>query len=308
MTQHELSQLVREHAVADEPVFPGPEEVLVRGRQRVRGRRLVAGGVTTLAAVVALGGVLTLGSGDGPDGDDTTIDPATQQALEDYDAWAMPDLLDREARAVLSRSVSDLGPSEFEATDANATTIPSQYYDKASGMSVTFGDADHEFQVDLSHARSEAEGSAQRYCDEGLADGTYLECTVERVDGATVISKLWALRPFHALGGARLDGSMIVTRADQLNAFDPDKLWFEHSVKVVKSETFVTYTSERVKAPTQEAAQGLFTVPVADLVELAVDPMLVIPHPPAGQNGCPAWMLDGENVSCGVTPPDVDFE
>lgn len=308
MTQHELSLLVREHASNDEPGFPGPDEVMTRGRRRVRRRRLVAGGATTLAAVVALGGVLAIGSGDGPGGGDTTtIDPATQEALADYDAWAMPDLLDAEAREVLSRSVDNLGPSEFGATDGNADAIPARYYDKASSMSVTFGDVEHEFEVDLSHARGEAEGDAQRYCDEGLADGSYLECAVKVIDGDTVISQLWALRPFRNLGGGR-DDTMMVARKGQLDTLDPNELWFERSVKVVKSETFVTYASERVKAPTLEAAQDLFAVPVADLVELGTDPVLVIPHPPAGQNGCPAWMLNSDAFSCGVTPPDIDFE
>jgi hypothetical protein len=304
MTQHELSQLVRDHVASDEPPFRDPDDVIAHGRRRVRGRRMATGGVAALVAAVAMGGALMAVSGDEP-GDTTTIDPAIQEALDDYDPWAMPELLDQEAREVFSRSVDDLGPSEFEATDSQAVSIPSEHYDKASGMSVSYGgDSDHELRVSLSHSRSEAEGDAQRYCADGLAEGVYLQCTVERHGEDTAISMLWALRPYQDLQ----DGTMMVTRKDQLDSIDPDRLWFEHSVKVIKSETFVTYTSERVHASTREAAEGLFQVPVADLVELGLDPTLVIPHPPAGENNCPAWALHGENISCGVTPPDPDLE
>ena len=304
MTKHELSMIVRDHVASDEPPFAGPRDVIARGRRRVRGRRLATGGVAALVAVVAVGGALVVGVGDEPGGPVTSVDPATQQALEDYDARAMPELLDREARAVFSRSVDALGPSEFDAVDGNTESIPPEHYDKASGMSVSFGgDSEHQLRVDLSHAKSEAEGDAQEYCDSGLEEGYYLSCSVDVVDDAVIISKLWALRPFDGWG----DGSMTALTTRQLANTDPDRLWFERDVKVIKSETFVTYVTERVKAPTQQAAEGLFQVPVSDLAELGTDPRLVIPHPPAGQNGCPAWMLHPEDTSCGPAP-DVDVE
>jgi hypothetical protein len=302
MTKHELSMLVRDHVSSDEPPFAGPDDVIARGRRRVRGRRFATGGVAALVAAVAAGGVLLTGPGDRSDGHEVTIDPATQQALEDYDARAMPELLDREARAVFSRHVDGLGPSEFEATDGNFESVPPEHYDKASGMSVAFGgDSEHQLRVDLGHARSEAEGDAQEYCADGLAEGYYLECSVDVVDDAVLISKLWALRPFDE----RDDGSMRALNTEQLAHTDPARLWFERDVKVIKSETFVTYTTERVKAPNQQVAEGLFQVPLADLAELATDPQLVIPHPPAGQNGCPAWMLHPEDTEC-VAAPDME--
>lgn len=304
MTQHELSMLVRDHVASGEPPFTGPDDVIVRGRRRVRGRRLATGGVAALVATVAMGGALLVGTGDQPGGGhQVTIDPATQQALDDYDAGAMPELLNRKARAVLASSVPNLGPSEFEATDAQMESIPPEHYDKASGMSVSYGgDSRHQLAVYLSHSRSEAEGDAEEYCADGLAEGIYLDCTVDVVDGATVISKLWALRPFDRFD----DGTMMGLDSRQLAHTDPDRLWFERDVKVIKSETFVTYTTERVKAPTQEAAESLFEVPVADLAELGLDPQLVIPHPPAGKNGCSAWILHNDNIRCNVEPPNSD--
>ena len=215
----------------------------------------------------------------------------------------MPDLLDREARAVFSRHVSDLGPSEFRAVDGSKETIPSEYYDKASGMWVLFGDdTDHQLFVDLAHSPSEAEGAAQEYCDEGLAEGYFLECTVDISDAGTVISWLGALRP---PGDERnfSDGTMIAVKKDRLGVVDPDSIWFEHNVKVIKSETFVTYVSERVHAPTREQAEALFEVPVADLAELGLDPDVVIPHPQADPGGCPQWMLPSTDATCGEVPP-----
>eukprot|EP01032_Pedospumella_encystans_P031164 gene31164-35178_t len=175
----------------------------------------------------------------------------------------MPRILEEESRAVLERSVDDLGPATFEAGDNQGAPLPEKWWDRASGMSVSYGgDSEHRFAVDLAHARGEAEGDVRTYCEDGLADGSYLECGVDvRDDGAVVITNLWALRPFQ--GG----GFMVVT-ADELATVAPDRLWFEHRVKVIKSETFVTYVSETLKAPSLDAAQAAFEVPVADLAEL----------------------------------------
>jgi hypothetical protein len=70
-----------------------------------------------------------------------------------------------------------------------------------------------------------------------------------------------------------------VVYTNRLDRGDPDRLWFAHEVKVVHSQTFVTYASEIVKAPSADAAGDLFEIPVDDLVEIATDPELVIPPP-----------------------------
>jgi hypothetical protein len=49
---------------------------------------------------------------------------------------------------------------------------------------------------------------------------------------------------------------------------------------VVKSTTFQTYVDETVQAPTKDAAEATFTVPVEDLEDLSLNPLLVIPEPP----------------------------
>ena len=117
------------------------------------------------------------------------LDPA-EQSLAEYDAQVMPQTLEQHSRAVLERSVPDLGPVTFLAGDGQGDALSPELYDKASGMSVRFGTDDHYYSVSLDHAKSEAEGSAKKYCESGLAEGYYLECTVAKdADGNVVISQ-----------------------------------------------------------------------------------------------------------------------
>ncbi len=251
MTEHDLTTLLHDHVSSDEPPFTSTAAATIRrGRRTTRTRRLVAGGATL--AVLAVGGAVAapqlLGS-DSPGRESTAIDPATAAFLESYDASQMPRVLEQESRSVLERSVEDLGPMSFHAGDNQGADLPQQWWDRASGMSVSYGDDTvHRFSVDLAHARGEAEGSARAYCADGLADGSYLECTVDvRDDGSVVITNLWALRP--AAGG----GFMVVPEP-VLATIDADRLWFERRVKVIKSETFVTYVAETLKASSLDAA------------------------------------------------------
>ena len=77
-------------------------------------------------------------------------------------------------------------------------------------------------------------------------------------------------------------------------------LSFERSIKVIKSESLITYVSERVAATDRDPAVAAFSTPAEDLVQIGTDPELVMPLPPPGENGCPAWSMpmDGATVSC----------
>jgi hypothetical protein len=293
-----LATLLREDVTATEPTHGLDAMVPVRlGRRRLRTRRLVSGAAASVVVAVGAAVAVPLVSGDDSAGPSRGIDPVSQRALDEYDAQRMPELMDQRVRPVLERSVPDLGPATFRAGDGQGAELPPGQYDKASGMSVTYGSPEHFFSVDISHARSEAEGDPQRYCDEGLSEGYYWQCTVETTaDGATVISKLEALRPAgHDQYGPMW---MAVTKGEVADT-SPDRLRFERVVKVIKSETLLTYVVERVKAPTRAAAEAAFRVPVADLVEIGTDPVLVMPAPPTDDSGCGPWTKDdGVTYSC----------
>ncbi|GAB2861570.1 hypothetical protein [Nocardioides pacificus] len=296
MTNDDLATLLRDHVTRDEPAFPLPDVALAEGRRRRRRSRItLAGG--SLAALGLIGAVVVpLASRDAaPAGAEQVMDPASAAALESYDAREMPALMDERVREVLDRSVPDLGASRFTAFDSQHNDLPEEHWDKASGLSVEYGAREHSWSVSISHARGEAEGDPDKYCASGLEEGYYLECAVERTDGGdVVISKLEALRPMRGGGWMVVDGA-------RLADFRLDRLWFDHTVKVVKSETLVTYVSEVVKAIDRDPAGAGFATPIADLAEIGADPVLVMPLPPPGENGCPAWSLDGENLSCGTT-------
>ncbi|MCD4534740.1 hypothetical protein LRP67_11660 [Nocardioides sp. cx-169] len=306
MTEHDLTTLVRDHVDSDEPPFGlSPAAAIRGGRRTVRRRRLAMGGAAL--AVLAVGAITApqVLDGDAPSGHSTAVDPATAAFLETYDAAEMPRILEEESRAVFERSVEDLGEASFRAGDDQGAALPPKWWDRASGMSLSYGGtSEHRLSVDLAHARGKAEGSARRDCESGLEQGTYLECTVEvRDDGSVVLSNLWAMRPYRA-------GGFMAVPSDQLETIDPDRLWFERRVKVIKSDTFVTYVSEKVKAPSVQAARAALQVPEADLVELGTDPQVVIPAPePDPASGCPGFVIPDTAV-CGTAdvPDPVDGE
>jgi hypothetical protein len=313
MTDHDLATLVRDHVQRDEPPFlMSPDTVMAVGRRtlvRRRARRGFAGIVVAAAAVAALPLVPWAGSG----GDDRTgIDPATAAALEHYDAQRMPQLIDEHARAALGAGLDGLGEGQFRAADDQGVKLPPQYYDKASGMSVSYGGHGDPRQVVVSllHARSEAEGDARKICKDDLAAGYSFACTVgTSSDGDVVTTSVMAVRKQPDLPDATRGA---VTR-DELRTgipapgdpsqepIDPSEVYFIRLVESVHSETFLTNAEEIVKAPSFEAAQRAFEVSVADMERIVTDPELVIPRPPKGDNGC-GWMLHPEGMSCGKAP------
>lgn len=299
MTHHELTELLRDHVSSDEPSAPLPHPAITVGRRRLRTRRLTAA-AAALAVVAVIGAVVgpRLAGDSGPD---TAIDPASATALAEYDVHQMPRLMDEHVRRVLDASAPDLGESRFKAMDSQRQRLPETYWDKASLLDLSFGDRDHGYAVTISHSKSEAEGDPEAYCRDGLDEGYYLDCTVARTaDGDVVISLLWALQP-SSLKGTGV-GNMVVPR-DDIATVPLPRLTFARMVKVIKSETLITYVDEHVRATDHDPATAAFLTPVADLVAIGTDPELVMPVPPPGTNGCPGWTLPvsegGMDVSCG---------
>ena len=296
MTDHDLAELLRDHVYHDEPATPLAMPALVSGRRRVRNRRLVTVVRPWHPGAGRRGRRPASRWSAGPE---SAMDPASAAALAAYDVHAMPELMDDHVRAVLERSVSDLGPSTFGAMDSQAQDLPEEYWGKASSLAVSYGADAHSYEVSIAHSKGEAEGDPERYCQDGLAEGYYLDCSVERTAaGDVVISKVWAIKPQTLLDNDT--GFSKVVRRDRLDDVPLDQLSFERSIKVIKSETLITYVSERVAATDRDPATAAFSTPTEDLVEIGTDPGLVMPVPPPGKNGCPAWSMpmDDATVSC----------
>jgi hypothetical protein len=281
MTEHDLSTLVRDHVSSDEPPFAGPEGVIARGRRTVRTRRITAG--VGVAAVLAVAGGLVVprisGSDDG--GDSTAIDPAIQRALDHYDAKAMPRILEDAAREALSPSVPDLGPVKFVAFSDDGLELDAGDYDRAGGMDVRFGGAQHSWSVELLHAGGEVDApDKEAQCAADLRAGYYLACDVMALpDGDVAVTRVTAL---YKAGPEWGWGALT---SDEIALVPSDILWFERETEVMKSDTFLTRVNERVKAPSLAAAEDAFAVPVADQIALGSDPQLVIPVPDDNGDG-----------------------
>lgn len=302
MSIDDLREHLREEVLAEEPAFTMTSAAPMRqGRKRLRTRRLSAGvaGLAVLGIAVAV--VLPLledSTGDGP-----RLSPASVAALERYDPQKMPALFDEVVRDTVS---VDLPKGEVVARDSQDVRLPEEHYDKASAWHADYTwDAQHLFTVGVSHAGSETEGSAQRYCEEQVSSGYDLTCTVEQLaDGTVVIASTSAARR-----GGREAENLRQTwyGVADVSRVNPDRLWFQRQVSARRGGAFLGSAYERVKAPTLAAAESEWVVPVEDMEAVAVHPELVFPEPPIdGESGCP-WYLPGQgyDLTCGTSETDA---
>jgi hypothetical protein len=178
-------------------------------------------------------------------------------------------------------------------------------------MSVSYGarGAPRQVVVSLMHSRGEAEGDARKSCAADLAGGYVFSCTVTTSpDGDPITTRVSAMRPgefgdgsWSALTRDELRTGVLVPGDPSRRPIDPDEVYFQRSVESVHSTTFLTSAWETVKAPDLATAEALWKVPVGALQNLVTDPVLVMPRPPTGANGC-TWMLHPEGISCGKDP------
>ena len=319
MTRTELTDLLHRHVEAGDPgEAMAVADVVRRGQRRVRRRRTF--GAITCAAVVAAVVVLTpTARGFLPRGDraGSGIDPATRQALVDYDAATMPRLIDEHVRSAFA-GTADLshkpGSRRFLPLDGQDQILPKKDWDKASSMTMQYDEGSRRYRAYLGHAKSEAEGNARDICAGNLSSGYTYTCSVDRTDAGVATTTISAvLLLSHADAGQPGWSWAAITRSqvdrgvtphwlrEDVNKYDklldPADLWFVQTVKVVHSETFVTTTSEYVHASSYAAALRMFRVPASALTTVATDPVLVIPQPPVQKNGC-VWQLHSEDASC----------
>ncbi len=271
MTQHDLATLLREDASATEPANGLDATVPMRmGRRRLR-TRLAAGGVAVVA-VVALAIATPFALLD-PDHSPEVTDPTP------YDAEEMPRVLDAQVRAVLDLDMGNVGPVTFSAQGENSISeLPPGRYDEAARMQVTYGEVAHRYEVTVLHAGSEAEGPTRKICDGELSSHLAFECVVSRENGLIVVQTLRAYQPL-AYNPLSDRVGYTVVKTDELDSIPAVRLFFARTVKVIKSDTLLTYVTERVHAPSLLAANRTFKIPVEHLVEIGTDPALAIPEP-----------------------------
>lgn len=292
---------------------PAVAELVTAGRaaERHKNRRTLA---LVAASVVLLlgGGAVARGIVADSDRPGQEINSLTREALRNYDPQAMPELMDEHARAVFGRTIDGLPASEFRADDTSFQALPAARYSEAQSMEVLYRLPDrHELWFYVGHGKSHAEGDARRMCEAGLESGSYLECEVQEAGNDVALVTLNAsaagwmgrdlgLRPSK---GDDPDDRQMVSR-DDLDAVDSDLLVFERKVKVVHSETFVSVVRESVGAPDLATAHKVFQVPVADMVELATDPSVVIPQPAAPEQCSPSQETHDGGISSVPRGPD----
>ncbi|HXH78943.1 hypothetical protein [Nocardioides sp.] len=300
MTEHDIATLLRHH-VSDEPAYTQTAApILSRGRRTVRRTRFaISGGAAGLALAAASGLSQLLAVETGPE---RAVDPAIARPVDAYDVTAMRQTMDEHARPILEESVPNLGTADFVAFDAQLQQLPERYWEKASGLVIRYGaGSPHQISVTLGHARGAADGDVDRHCAEGLDGGRFLECAVDQVEnGDVAITTVGALRLVRARGSG-LQGwreDFIAVTDEELGSTPVDRLWFYRDVKVVKSNTFVTLSSELVQASDLVTARKRLVVPPDDLVAIGLDYALMMHQPPPGENGCAQWTMPTMDVTC----------
>jgi hypothetical protein len=273
MTHEDLATLLRADVSAAEPQGGLDPSVPMRlGRRRLH-TRLAVGGVAVVALVaMAIAAPFALLDTDHPT---QTTDPAP------YDAEEMPRIMDEHVRMVLDRDVGSLGPVTFSAqTDTSVEELPPGRYDEAARMQVQYGEVVHRYEVTVLHAGSEAEGPVRKICHGEMASHLSFGCFVTREHGMFVVTTVRAYQPAAANPLNDRVGYTVV-RTNQLDQVEPGRLFFARTVKVIKSDTLLTYVTERVRARSLLAANRAWKVPVEHLVEIGIDPALAIPVPEA---------------------------
>lgn len=321
MTDQDLRTLLREHIDATEPPFTLDPAAVTAGHGNGRARRLLGvGAAGLLAATVAGIAVVNLPEDTAPDRDRTTqgIDPATAKALEEYDAGAMPELMDERIRAAVG-TATELGARDFVAKDDQERPLREADWGAASSMTTRYGrESDHQLRVRLGHGRSYAEGSA---CQESTGTPTSFEYTCEATtlaDGTVVETTVSAVYPDHMfeddswmaltprqLASGKLPAWTTQMRPGSSREIDPGKVFFIRVAKAVHSETFVTTAQEAVQTTSYEEALELFALSERVLTEIVTDPVLVIPRPPAGGDEPDPQLYGGSDEANVSTAADL---
>jgi hypothetical protein len=300
MTHETLRTLVREDATAAEPAFTLSADDVVRlGRRRVRRHRAVAGLASLSAAAAVAAAVLVSslpGPGSGPSA--AELDPATQQALQEYDAKLMPALVDETVRHAVGDTAPPFAHGEVSAEDSQGQRLPDRYLRYASMWvgSYDWG-GDHLLRVALLHSGSESEGDPDAYCRSELSEGYSVACSVER-DGQDrpVITSVTAVRRDGVTADPAQQTWVAVRHPERGN---PDRLWFQRTVEVRRGGIYLTSVTEAVHAPSYAAAQRAWHLDAERLRTIATAPALVFPAPEKDDHGCD-FVLHNEDqqISC----------
>lgn len=299
MTDDTLRTLVREDATRSEPAFTLSADDVVRGGRRRLRRRRVTTGLTALSAAAAVAAaVLLVPSTSGGGTGTARLDPATQQALEEYDARLMPALVDETVRRTVGDAAPPFTEGEVSAVDSQGQRLPGRYLRYTSMWVGSFGwGSDHLLRVALLHSGSESEGDPDGYCRDMLGEGYSVACTVER-DGQDrpVTTTVTAVRRDGVAADPAQQTWIVVRHPERAK---PSNLWFQRTVEVRRGGIYLTSVTESVHAPTYADAQRAWHLDAVRLRAIAAAPALVFPAPQKDDRGCD-FVLHNEDhhISC----------
>ncbi|NYJ02524.1 hypothetical protein HNR19_003222 [Nocardioides thalensis] len=275
MSDEDLRTLLRTEVLADEPPFGMTSATAVRAGQRKVRRRRVIVGAGSAAAVLAIGiGAVTLWPSERAGTRTSDIPPAAQEVLDEFDRATFPDLVDGEIRGVVGDAIPPDVEGRVEPRLDSWTRLRPEHYAHTDSWAAEYAlsPSDQLF-VFLRHDQSTNEGSARRHCRDNLDAGDMERCTVEVLgDGSVAITSVFKMRESRR--------GFTVPRAND----DPGLWWYTRQVVHRRDYGFGVIARERVKAPTLDEADEMWSIAPEQLSAVATSPRLVYetPTPPEG--------------------------
>jgi hypothetical protein len=274
----------------DEPHFKTTgqqvRKIAVRNHNR---RRRTIGACAVLVAVIAIGSTYALTQPD----NSSRPDLASDGPPRDYSAAAFPAVIESVVTDAVGGQPSTVSISAYDAV-MNPVEGPKR--ERATAWQAQFSwSSDRVLDLFLTHARAEAEGQADAYCQARASDLVSCDVLVneariniiDTVVIATPASEPWQWR--------------LVIPGEEAAA---KPVWFLHEVAVRRDGQYLTVAKEAVRADTLDQARAMWQISTDGLKTIASDPRLIFPAPPTGGDGC-AWVdpeAPGQGY-CGTNQP-----
>lgn len=290
MNNHEIPEVddfVEVVGYREPPLRLNPTDILEQGKRRRRKRRVstaLVGGLL-VAGALSLSAQIDVG---------TWRTEATPTATSQVEKWSPDDLEKSILRAAQPLTQTGWQEARVEALDFVGRPIGGQDRDKATRWKATFSDSsEHTYEVRLLHQSGglkEGVGLAEN-CSLMLKAGHALTCTTE-ADGAATVQDVVRWVGFR-------DETWVWLTPEQVQ--EGPGVWLEQTVRRYSENGEAAVAIHRWRAEGQAWQDEVDTSANRELREhlydIAADPSLVFPAPPA--DSCGGWVIEEERARRG---------
>ncbi|WP_309647132.1 hypothetical protein [Nocardioides sp.] len=220
---------------------------------------------------------VALFSGSGLSACGTAASPAPEVAAPPLDQSRPPsevvEVVESHAREGFEHTGGVLKRTGIVVADAGGQRLEPGEFGRARSIEALFAEGEHSFRLALNYSAAESEGDPERICDVGVADGAYVSCEAEKVEGLTKFVKVMALLPPEEV---YIREPLVIARPDRLKEHD-GLVWYRRSVQFVDPENSrIVSASEVFPANSVDAAMKEMRMSITELTNMASDPDLAM--------------------------------